>query len=234
MPNKMKRYFYILLLMLSFCLASQKSYAQIDPVLTGMIIRFTNTSTKQYSKQMAAMSAQTEGHVWLQSEVESVNNCLKEFDDYLNDFRNIIAYAAQAYGFYYEIHTLCDNMGDLTRQIGDTPVNAIAVALHNKRNDIYVDLGNTCVGVVKIIKDCITQKMNEEDRLKLVLSIRPKLKQVNNKLFLLIKLIKYTNMGLVWNEIVQGTKPHNRDKVQIAKDCLKSWNLNAKSVKSKK
>ncbi len=68
-------------------------------------------------------------------------------------------------------------MGDLTRQIGDTPVNAIAVAfLHNKRNDIYVDLGNTCVGVVKIIKDCITQKMNEEDRLKLVLSIRPKLK----------------------------------------------------------
>lgn len=164
MPNKMKRYFYILLLMLSFCLVSQKSYAQIDPVLTGMIIRFTNTSTKQYSKQMAAMSAQTEGHVWLQSEVESVNNCLKEFDDYLNDFRNIIAYAAQAYGFYYEIHTLCDNMGDLTRQIGDTPVNAIAVALHNKRNDIYVDLGNTCVGVVKIIKDCITQKMDEEDR----------------------------------------------------------------------
>ena len=56
MPNKMKRYFYILLLMLSFCLAGQKSYAQIDPVLTGMIIRFTNTSTKQYSKQMAAMS----------------------------------------------------------------------------------------------------------------------------------------------------------------------------------
>lgn len=154
----MKRYIYILLLVLSFGIYSPKAHAQIDPVLSGMIIRFTNISTKQYQAQMAAMSAQTEGHVWLKDEVESINNCLKEFDDYLNDFRNIIAYAAQAYGFYYEISTLCNNMGDLTRQIGDTPVNAIAVALHNNRNDIYLDLGNTCVGVVKIIKDCITKK----------------------------------------------------------------------------
>ena len=218
-----KIYLYIITCSIFWHIQSKGSCSEIDPVLSGMIIRFTNISTKQYQAQMADV-VKTEGHVWLKDEVESINNCLKEFDDYLNDFRNIIAHAAQAYGFYYEISTLCNNMGDLTRQIGDTPVNAIAVALHNNRNDIYLDLGNTCVGVVKIIKDCITKKMDEEDRLKLVLSIRPKLKQVNNKLFLLIKLVKYTNMGLVWNKIVQGTRPHNRDKGQIARDCLKSWN----------
>ena len=78
----MKRYIYILLLVLSFGIYSPKVHAQIDPVLSGMIIRFTNISTKQYQAQMAAMSAQTEGHVWLKDEVESINNCLKEFDDY--------------------------------------------------------------------------------------------------------------------------------------------------------
>lgn len=231
----MKHIIYIILLVCSLCSYSHKVAAQTDPVLAGMIIKYTNTASKQYERQMAAMSTNTEGHIWLKSEVESVNKSLKEFDDYLNSFQKVLSYAAQAYGFFYEIGNLCDNMKSLTRQIGSTPTNAIAVALHNKRNDIYIDVGQRCVGVVKNIRElCIDKKMTEKDRITLVLSIRPQLQAINNQLYMLVKLVRYTNMSLVWNEIVQGSKPHTKDKSAIVKRCLETWKLNANNTKPNK
>ena len=129
-----------------------RSYAQIDPVLTGMIIDYTNKAKSQYNSQLKTMATETEGHVWLKQEVESTANYQKQFDNYLNSFRSIISYAAQTYGFYYEINHLCENMNKLSAQIGNAPTNAVAVALHNKRNDIYVSIINKSVGIVNTIR----------------------------------------------------------------------------------
>ena len=119
----------ILSVLLSFGFASS-SEAQVDPGLTAMIIEYTNKAKSQYNSQLEMMALETEGHVWLNGEVKSINNFQREFDNYLGSFRTIISYAAQTYGFYYEVSNLCQNMGKLTAQIGDTPVNAIAVGLH--------------------------------------------------------------------------------------------------------
>lgn len=81
-----------------------RSYAQMDPVLTGMIIDYTNKAKSQYNSQLKTMAAETEGHVWLKQEVESTANYQKQFDNYLNSFRSIISYAAQTYGF---IESIC-------------------------------------------------------------------------------------------------------------------------------
>lgn len=224
----------VILLILSVCVPSV-SHAQVDPVLAGMIIEYTNKAKSQYNSQLETMAIETEGHIWLKQEVESTKNYQKQFDEYLNSFRSIISYAAQTYGFYYEINHLCENMGKLSAQIGSTPTNAIAVALHNKRNDIYVGIINKSVGVVNTIRQvCIDKKMTEKQRVELVFSIRPQLKDMNHQLAMLTKLVRCTNMGLVWHNIEYNSLPHRTGKAGIVEDCLSVWRVNAKNVKPKR
>ncbi len=230
----MRNFVCIILLILSVCMPSV-SHAQVDPVLAGMIIEYTNKAKSQYNSQLATMAVETEGHIWLKQEVESTKNYQKQFDEYLSSFRNIISYAAQTYGFYYEVNHLCENMGKLTAQIGNTPTNAIAVALHNKRNDIYVSIINKSVGIVNTIRQvCIDKKMTEKQRVELVFSIRPQLKDMNYQLAMLTKLVRSTNMGLVWHNIEYNSLPHRTGKAGIVEDCLSVWRVNAKNVKPKR
>jgi len=230
----MKNIIYAILLAL-FVWLPIPSHAQADPVLTEMIIEFTNKAKSQYDSQLKAMAVITEGHVWLKQEVDATKNYQKQFDDYLNSFRNTISYAAQVYGFYYEVSHLCENMGKLSAQIGDAPTNAIAVALHNKRNDIYVSIINKSVGIVNSIrKVCLDKKMTEEQRIDLVFSIRPQLKDMNHQLAMLTKLVRCTNMGLVWHNIEYSSLPHRTGKAGVVEDCLNVWKVNAKHVKPKK
>ncbi len=230
----MRNFVCIILLILSVCMPSV-SHAQVDPVLAGMIIEYTNKAKSQYNSQLTTMAVETEGHIWLKQEVESTKNYQKQFDEYLSSFRNIISYAAQTYGFYYEVNHLCENMGKLTAQIGNTPTNAIAVALHNKRNDIYVSIINKSVGIVNTIRQvCIDKKMTEKQRVELVFSIRPQLKDMNYQLAMLTKLVRCTNMGLVWHNIEYNSLPHRTGKAGIVEDCLSVWRVNAKNVKPKR
>ncbi len=230
----MKKVIYTILLALLVCLP-RVSHAQVDPVLAGMIVEFTQKAKSQYNSQLKTMAIETEGHVWLKQEVESTKNYQKQFDEYLNSFRNIISYAAQTYGFYCEVSHLCDNMGKLSSQIGDTPVNAIAVALHNKRNDIYVSIINKSIGIVNTIRQvCIDKKMTEKQRIELVFSVRPQLKDMNYQLAMLTKLVRCTNMGLVWYNIEYNSLPHRTGKAGVVEDCLNVWKVNAKHVKPKK
>lgn len=213
----------ILSVLLSFGFASY-SEAQVDPGLTAMIVEYTNKAKSQYNSQLETMAMETEGHVWLNGEVKSINNFQREFDNYLSTFRTIISYAAQTYGFYYEVSNLCQNMGKLTAQIGDTPVNAIAVGLHNKS-----------LGIVNTIRQVfIDKKMTERQRVELVFSIRPQLQQMNRELAMLTKLVKCTNMGQVWYGIERKSLPHREGKAGIIEDCLGAWIVNAKSVKPRK
>ena len=224
----------VILLILSVCMPSV-SHAQVDPVLAGMIIEYTNKAKSQYNSQLETMAVETEGHIWLKQEVESTKNYQKRFDEYLNSFRNIISYAAQTYGFYYEINHLCENMGKLSAQIGSTTTNAIAVALHDKRNDIYIGIINKSVGIVNTIRQvCIDKKMTEKQRVELVFSIRPQLKDMNHQLAMLTKLVRCTNMGLVWHNIEYKSLPHRTGKVGIVEDCLSVWRVNAKYVRPKR
>ena len=230
----MKRIKHTILLILLLWTVPGTIHAQIDPGLTSMVLGFTDKAKSQYKTQIETMGLETSGHIWLKEEVQATTNYQRQFDEYLNSFRDIIAYAAQAYGFYYEIDHLCDNMGRLTRQIGDAPVNAIAVALHNKRNDIYVGIINKSVGVVNCIRQvCVGKKMTEKERIELVFSIRPQLKQMNHDLAMLTKLVKSTNMAQVWFEITRD-KYHKQTRADLAEEALGLWKINAKNTKPRR
>ena len=195
---KMKGKIKHIVLVLSFLwMVPSLSFAQLDPTLTAMILEYTQKAKSQYNSQLEVMAVETEGHVWLKQEVEATKNYQEQFDRYISTFRGIISYAAQVYGFYYEINHLTENMGRLSHQIGDTPVNAIAVALHHHRNDIYVDIINQSIGIVNTIRQvCIDTKMTEKQRIELVFSIRPQLQQMNRKLAMLTKLVRWSGTVL--------------------------------------
>ena len=178
------------------------------------------------------MALQTSGHIWLEHEVGETKEYQRQFDEYLNSFRSVISYAAQAYGFYHEVKRLVDNMARLNKEIGDAPSNAVAVALHNKRNDIYFDIMLRVTGIVNTIREvCIGKKMTEKDRIELVFSVRPQLQQLNDRLAKLASLVRYTTMAQVWHGIEGKAIPHRDGKAAIIEESLEDWIYSGKSVK---
>lgn len=228
----MKHNILTILLILSVWMTPTLATAQIDPVLSGMILEYTDKAKKQYKSQMEMMNAEATGHVWLKTEIKATADYQKQFDTYISTFRGILAYAAQTYGFYHEVNNLCDNIGKLSAQIGEAPTNAIAVALHDKRNDIYVNVINKSVGILNTVRQvCFGSKMTEKQRMELVFSIRPQLQHMNHDLALLTKLVRCTNMAQVWYQIEYGSLPHRDGKAGVIEECLGAWKINAQNVK---
>lgn len=137
--------------------------AQNDPVLAGMIAVYTEKAEKELKNQEKVMLMQTTGHIWTKEEVQATTDLQREFNNYLNSFRSIVCYAAQTYGFYYEVSRLTDNMGDFTKQLKRSPANTLAVALSTQRNKIYRELMMNSVEIVNDIRTaCLSEnKMTE-------------------------------------------------------------------------
>ena len=232
----MKRTIWIGILLL--CIGINKTWAQNDPVLAGMILLYTDKAEKELKNQEKVMLMQTTGHLWTKEEVKATTDLQREFNSYLDSFRSIVCYAAQIYGFYHEISKLTDNMGDFTRQVSRNSSHALAVALSTQRNWIYRELIMNSVEIVndirmaclsdnnsiEIINDirtvCLSDnKMTEKERMEIVFGIRPKLKMMNKKLQRLTKAVKYTTMCDIWREIDEGARPaaDKRDIVEAAK-----------------
>lgn len=226
----MKRTIWISLLLL--CFGIGKVRAQNDPVLAGMILLYTEKAEKELKNQEKVMLMQTTGHVWTKEEVEATTDLQREFNNYLDSFRSIVCYAAQIYGFYYEVSRLTDNMGDFTKQLGRSPANALAVALSAQRNRIYRELIMNSVEVVNDIRTaCLSDnKMTEKERMGIVFGIRPKLKTMNTKLQRLTKAVKYTTLGDVWHEIDEGACPA-ADKRGIVDAAKRRWRQIGKNVR---
>lgn len=157
--------------------------AQNDPVLAGMIAAYTEKAEKELKNQEKVMLMQTTGHIWTKEEVQATTDLQREFNNYLNSFRSIVCYAAQTYGFYYEVSRLTDNMDDFTKQLKRSPANTLAVALSTQRNKIYRELMMNSVEIVNDIRTaCLSEnKMTEKERMEIVFGIRPKLKTMNKK-----------------------------------------------------
>ena len=158
-----------------------KASAQIDPTLAGMIMLYDDKAKKALKSQESAMLLMTTGHIWTREEVNATTNLQRKYNEYLDRFNDIIVYAAQIYGFYHEVGKLTENFGQLTKQLKQSPTNALAVALTPKRNTIYRELIMTSVDIVNDIRQvCLSDiKMTEKQRVEIVFGIRPKLKLMN-------------------------------------------------------
>lgn len=219
-------------ILLLLCVGICEVRAQNDPVLAGMILQYTDKAEKELKNQEKVMLMQTTGHLWTKEEVKATTDLQREFNNYLNSFRSIVCYAAQIYGFYYEVSRLTDNMGDFTKQLSRSSANALAVALSTRRNKIYRELILSSVEIVNDIRTaCLSgNKMTEKERMEIVFGIRPKLKMMNKKLQRLTKAVKYTTMGDIWREIDEGARPA-ADKRDIVEAAKRRWRQIGKNVR---
>lgn len=210
------------------------AYAQgSDAGLAALFELYKDKANKMYKAQAAVQGLEATNHIWLNSETKAIYDLQKEFNDYVSTFRGVIVYAAQIYGFYYEIDNLVDNMQTLTKQIGDAPANPFAVALSARRNDIYVDIIQTSTGIINNIQQaCMGHKMTEKERIDLIFDIRPRLQKLNIQLRRLNKLCKYTNMTDVWREITGRTR-NRQDKSEIIRQSFIDWRNNGRKISPK-
>lgn len=201
---------------------------QIDPGLASLILVTENRAKRVLDFQMTGMGLITTGHVWNTNEFKETYNLQKEYNEYLDQFRGVLVYAAQCYGFYHEIGRLSDNYGQLYDQLRKSPTNAIAVTITPWRNKIYRDLVIASIDIVNDIRMiCLSDtKMTEKERIEIVFGIRPKLKNMNRKLALLAKAIKYTSLNDVWNELHNGARDPV-DKNRIVTGAFQRWKQNA-------
>lgn len=223
----MRRTIFITILLM--CMGI-KVHAQLDPTLTGMVLIYTEKAKKTLKNQEKVMLLQTTGHIWTKEEVEAVTDLQREFNDYLDSFRSVVSYAAQIYGFYHEITHLTENMGEFTRQLKNSPTNALAVALSTNRNKIYRELICNSIEIINDIRTvCLSDnKMTEKERMEIVFGIRPKLQLMNKKLQRLSIAVKYTSMGDIWAEISEEARP-KANKVEIARSAIRQWKQSGKA-----
>ena len=220
--------------MVCLCISSIAGMrAQNDPVLAGMILAYTEKAEQELKNQEKIMLLMSTGHVWTKEEVEATTDLQREFNNNLDNFRSIICYAAQIYGFYHEITQLTDNMGGLVSQLEAHPANGLAVALSAKRNKIYRELIMNSIEIVNDIRTvCLSDnKMTENDRMEVVFGIRPKLKTMNKQLRRLTRAVKYTSMGDVWLEIDENARSPAADKKGIADAAKRRWRQIGKNVR---
>lgn len=226
-----------LLIILFLALTVPKAaLAGIDPARAAAIDVASELERKALDAQYKAQMLQSTGHLWTRQEVDAVTDFQREFNDYISTFNSLLAYAAEIYGIYYDLNSLVGTVKWLNREISYHPENAFAVALSTRKNNIYMRVIQTGTNVAMDIKQFVISdkgKATEAQRLKVLETIRPKLRKLDKELKLLCKYIRYTSIEDLWHEI-SGRHYTPASKREVALICHQGWMLSAKTAKSTK
>lgn len=202
----------------------------VDPVRTAMIDQYSKQAKKALEAQNRAQALMTTGHLWMQTEIEATTNFQREFNEYLEKFHDILGFAAEIYGIYYEVTQISKNVSELNSVVSSYPANALAVAFHTRRNVVYRNIIINGVSIVMDIKTlCFdSSKMTEQEKNEMITNIRPKLRAMNRQLRALGLAIRYTTFLDVWNEITDRARSYGDiDKREIIERCMRDWKNNA-------
>lgn len=225
---------YFILFIIVLLSATKPAFAGIDPGRVAAIELASDQAKKTLKSQGKAQLLMTTGHAWIKEEVEATTNFQREFNEYLDKFHDVLYIAAEIYGIYYEVTQTSKNVKALGEVLSDSPSNALAVAFSTRRNVVYRNIVRTTLDVIMDIrKVCFEKsKMTEEEKNKVISSIRPKLRTINKQLRQLTLTLRYTSFLDVWNELMDRAYYLNpATKHDIITRCRRQWWNNAKSVR---
>ena len=225
---------YFILFIIVLLSATKPAFAGIDPGRVAAIELASDQAKKTLKSQEKAQLLMTTGHAWIKEEVEATTNFQREFNEYLDKFHDVLSIAAEIYGIYYEVTQTSNNVKALGEVLSDSPSNALAVAFSTRRNVVYRNIVRTTLDVIMDIrKVCFEKsKMTEEEKNKVISSIRPKLRTINKQLRQLTLTLRYTSFLDVWNELMDRAYYLNpATKHDIITRCRRQWWNNAKSVR---
>ena len=220
----MKRHIPLLLVLL---FVFSEGHAQEDPGLAAQIFAWTNKATLELKAQETAMTLETAGQVRMEEEWRETADIQRLYNEYLDSFRHIVVFAAQAYGFYQEVDKLAVNFQMLGRVIDDHPSGVFAGALSARRNEIYREVLMNAIDIINDVRViCISgSKMTEKERMATVFGIRPKLHLMNQQIRRLIRVVKYSSFTDILVEI-ELIERKGADKGAITRACLARWKRN--------
>lgn len=222
----MKRIF-VFIMTAMFLTASVSVNAQgIDAGRAAAWTLYSNQSKKAIKAQEAAQMLMATGHIWLKEEEDVLRDFHKQFNEYLDDFHDVLSIAAEVYGLYYEVSNVAGNVKNLSNVVAESPTNTLAVAFSTRRNVVYRNIVKTGIDLVMDIRKLCFEgaKLTEKERTLMLKHIRPKIKYMNKQLRQLTLAIKYTSFMDVWNEI--RDRAYNfqpRTKKEIADECMREW-----------
>ena len=225
---------YFILFIIVLLLSTKPAFAGIDPGRVAAIELASDQAKKALKSQEKAQLLMTTGHAWIKEEVEATTDFQREFNDYLDKFHDVLSIAAEIYGIYYEVTQTSKNVKALGEVLSDSPSNALAVAFSTRRNVVYRNIVRTTLDVIMDIrKVCFEKsKMTEQEKNKVISSIRPKLRAINKQLRQLTLTLRYTSFLDVWNELMDRAYYLNpATKHDIITRCRRQWWNNAKSVR---
>ena len=225
---------YFILFIIVLLPSAKPAFAGIDPGRVAAIELASDQAKKALKSQEKAQLLMTTGHAWIKEEVEATTDFQREFNDYLDKFHDVLSIAAEIYGIYYEVTQTSKNVKALGEVLSDSPSNALAVAFSTRRNVVYRNIVRTTLDVIMDIrKVCFEKsKMTEEEKNKVISSIRPKLRTINKQLRQLTLTLRYTSFLDVWNELMDRAYYLNpATKHDIITRCRRQWWNNAKSVR---
>ena len=225
---------YFILFIIVLLLSTKPAFAGIDPGRVAAIELASDQAKKALKSQEKAQLLMTTGHAWIKEEVEATTDFQREFNDYLDKFHDVLSIAAEIYGIYYEVTQTSKNVKALGEVLSESPSNALAVAFSTRRNVVYRNIVRTTLDVIMDIrKVCFEKsKMTEQEKNKVISSIRPKLRTINKQLRQLTLTLRYTSFLDVWNELMDRAYYLNpATKHDIITRCRRQWWNNAKSVR---
>lgn len=236
----MKRYILIFGMTLLFYTHAQALGGE-DLVRAGMFYTYAKQAKQTLIAQDAAMNLNLSGHKFLKEEVKEITDFQKQFNSYLDSFGDILSIAAETYGIYYEVDQAFKNIKQLKATSSDCPANLIAVAVSERKNNIYTEVVETGMQVATDIQFLVplnkdkdkNAKMTVKERIECMSNIRRSLRALNNKMRKMNRLISYTTLMDSWYEL-RGNPKKTRSMTEIVTACQERWKQKANSVKCNK
>lgn len=236
----MKRYILIFGMTLLFY-THVKALVGEDLVRAGMFYTYAKQAKQTLIAQDAAMNLNLSGHKFLKEEVKEITDFQKQFNSYLDSFGDILSIAAETYGIYYEVDQAFKNIKQLKATSSDCPANLIAVAVSERKNNIYTEVVETGMQVATDIQFLVplnkdkdkNAKMTVKERIECMSNIRRSLRALNNKMRKMNRLISYTTLMDSWYEL-RGNPKKTRSMTEIVTACQERWKQKANSVKCNK
>ena len=236
----MKRYILIFGMTLLFYTHAKALVAE-DLVRAGMFYTYAKQAKQTLIAQDAAMNLNLSGHKFLKEEVKEITDFQKQFNSYLDSFGDILSIAAETYGIYYEVDQAFKNIKQLKATSSDCPANLIAVAVSERKNNIYTEVVETGMQVATDIQHLVplnkdkdkNAKMTVKERIECMSNIRRSLRALNYKMRKMNRLISYTTLMDSWYEL-RGNPKKTRSMTEIVTSCQERWKQKANSVKCNK
>lgn len=181
------------------------------------------------------------GHKFLKEEMEEITDFQKQFNDYLDSFGDILSIAAEAYGIYFEVDQAFKNIRQLKQTSSACPANLIAVAVSERKNNIYTDIVENGIQIAGDIQHLVplkqdkdqNAKMTTQERIQGISDVRRSLRALNYKMRKMNRLVSYTTLMDSWFEL-RGNPKRTRTMTEIVTSSQKRWMQKAISVKHNK